>query len=256
MMALAGTFNDSSTMLRRVLRHSTRNPVTLFTAVFIPVFILFLMTYAFGGALNTHGVSYVNYVVPGIIVLAACYSAGTTAVAVSTDMNEGIIDRFRTMAIARTSVLTGHVIGNTLRTLFATALVVLVALAIGFRPTADPVRWIAAIGLVTLLLLAISWLSTAIGLVSKNPQGASLATVVVLLLPYLSSAFVPTNTMPGWLQWFTANQPLTPIGETVRGLLMGNLRGSDALLAVAWCSAVAIAGYVWARVVFNHRAAR
>lgn len=256
MSTISRPWINSSTMLRRVARHTARNPVTLLMAFFVPMFMLLLLTYAFGGDLRTSGGSYINYVVPGVIVLGACYSAGTTAVAVSTDMKEGIIDRFRTMAIARTSVLTGHVAGNVLRTLFSTLLVVGAALAIGFRPTADPLRWLAVTGLVTLLLVAISWISTAIGLVVKDPQGASLATVAILLLPYLSSAFVPTGTMPGWLRAFTANQPLTPITNSMRGLLMGNLHGRDAILAVAWCVVIALGGYLWATSAFGRRTAR
>jgi ABC-2 type transport system permease protein len=256
MSTIADTVTDSSTMLRRILRHSVRNPMTLITAFVAPLLMLLLLTYAFGGAIDTNGVKYIDYVVPGIILLGACYSASATSVAVSSDMNEGIIDRFRTMAIARSSVLIGQVVGSTLRTLFSTVLVVLVALALGFRPTANPVKWLAVIGIVTLLLFALSWVSIALGLASKTPEGASMATIGIVLLPYLSSAFVPTDTMPGWLQSFAANQPMTPLGETIRGLLMGTHIGDSGVLAVTWCVGIALVGYLWAQRVFDHKAPR
>jgi ABC-2 type transport system permease protein len=219
--------SDSLTMLRRELKHSARNPTTLISAFLIPVLMLLLLTYAFGGALDTHGVRFIDYVLPGILLLCACYATSTAAVAVSTDMAEGIIDRFRTMAIKRSSVLTGHVAGSVLRTLLAITLVVGVAVAMGFRSAASPFDWLAVVGVVTLLLTGLSWLATALGLQSKNPAGAASSTIGLLLLPYLSSGFVPADTMPGWLQAFARNQPMTPIGQTLRGLLIGTPVGHD-----------------------------
>jgi ABC-2 type transport system permease protein len=253
MSTLTYPARDSSVMLRRILRHSVRNPTTIITAFAMPVLSLLLFTYAFGGAMNTHGIKYIDYVVPGIILLSAVSSASTVAVAVSSDMKEGIIDRFRTMSIARSSVLVGHVLGATIRTTVAITILTLVGLAAGFRPNATPVEWLAVVGIVVLLLFAVSWLSTALGLAARNPEAAASSTILLILLPYLSSAFVPTDTMPGWLQAFTAHQPMTPIGQTIRGLLTGTPVGDNALVAVAWCVAIALLGYLWAQSAFRRR---
>ncbi|GAA5188520.1 ABC transporter permease [Rugosimonospora acidiphila] len=253
MSTVSHALTDSSTMLRRVLRHTTRNPSTLMMAIILPGVLLLLLDYGFGGAINTGGGRYVDYLIPGIILMGASYSASVTAVAVATDSSQGIIDRFRTMAIARTAVLTGHVVGSVLRSLFGIALVVLVALAIGFRPTADPLRWLAAVGLVVLMLFAVAWVATGIGLAAGSASGAAGLAAIFQLLPFLSGAFVPTGTMPGWLQAFTANQPMTHIVSTLRGLLTGTPIGDHGWIALAWCAGGAVAGYLWARAAYNKR---
>ncbi len=243
---------DTSAMLGRVLRHSARNPTTLVMSVLLPGVLLLLLDFGFGGAIQTGG-RYVDYLIPGIIMMGAAYSVSATAVAVATDSSTGIIDRFRTMAIARSAVITGHVIGSVLRSLFGTALVLLVALAVGFRPTTDPLRWLGVIGLVVLLLLAIAWLAAAIGLATGNATGAASLAALFQLLPFLSGAFVPTSTMPGWLQAFTANQPMTHIVATLRALLSGTTVDSHGWLAVSWCAGTAIVGFLWARSAYNRR---
>jgi ABC-2 type transport system permease protein len=247
---------DSATMVRRVLRHTRRNPAALIITFLLPLIMLMLFTYAFGGAINTGGVKYLNYVVPGILLLGAAYSVQATALSVNADVSEGIVDRFRTMAIARSAVLVGHVIGSTLRTLVGLAVVVVVALAIGFRPTANPLEWLAVLGVVTLMLFAFAWLGTAFGLAAQTPAGVGSLSLVVTLLPFLSGAFAPTNTMPGWLQVFTANQPMTHVIETLRGLLLGSRIGNHGWLAATWCVGIALVGYVWARAAFNRRSPR
>jgi ABC-2 type transport system permease protein len=253
MTTLACTLTDSATMLRRVLRHTTRNPSTLIMAVLLPTVLLLLLDLGFGGAIDTGGGHYVDYLIPGIILMGASYSATSTAVAVATDASQGIINRFRTMAIARTAVLTGHVIGSVLRSTFGIALVVLIGLAIGFRPTTNPLRWLATLGLVTLLLFAVAWLATAIGLATATASGAASVAAIFQILPFLSGAFVPTDTMPGWLQTFTANQPMTHIVATLRGLLTDTAIGNHAWLAITWCAAIALAGYLWARATYRRR---
>jgi ABC-2 type transport system permease protein len=247
---------DSSTMLRRELRHTTRNPSTLLMSVLLPGVLLLLLNFGFGGAIRTGAGRYIDYLMPGIIMMAACYSISATAVAVATDSSEGIIDRFRTMAIARSALLTGHVLGSLLRSMFGTALVVLVALAVGFRPTTDPARWLGVVGLAALLLFATAWLATAIGLATGNPTGAASLAAIFQILPFLSGAFVPTETMPGWLQAFTANQPMTHIVAAMRGLLTGMPVGDHGWLAMAWCAGTALAGYGWARSAYDRRARR
>jgi len=247
MSIITNATSDISTMSWRMAKHSFRNPTTLISAFLLPVITLLLFTYGFGGALDTHGVKYIDFATPGVLLLIAVTSASTVAVAVSTDVKEGIVDRFRAMPILRSSVLVSHVVANTLRTLVAAVLVVLVALAIGFRPTAGVVEWAATIGMVVLLLLAVSWLAIALGLAAGNPEGAANSTIGLLLLPYVSNAFVPTDTMPGWLQTFTTHQPMTPIGHTLRSLLIGGPIGNDGIVSVAWCVGIMAVGALWAR---------
>jgi ABC-2 type transport system permease protein len=252
MTTITHTVTDSATMLRRVLRHTTRNPATLVMAIVLPTILLLLLDFGFGGAIDTHG-HYVDYLLPGIILMGASYSATATAVAVATDASQGIINRFRTMAIARSAVLTGHVIGSVLRSTFGIALVVLIGLAIGFRPVTNPLRWLAILGLVALLLFAIAWLATAIGLATGTTSGAASLAAILQLLPFLSGAFVPTDTMPGWLQTFTANQPMTHIVATLRSLLTDTPIGDHGWLAITWCAVIAITGYLWARAAYRTR---
>jgi ABC-2 type transport system permease protein len=167
------------------------------------------------------------------------------------DMTEGIVARFRTMAIFRASLLIGHVVGSMIQTMLSIGLVIGVALLIGFRPTTDPVKWIAAIGVLAMVTFALTWLAVALGLVTKSVETASNLPIPLTFLPILGSGFVPTDSMPAGLRWFAEYQPFTPIIETVRGLLMGTPIGNKAVLAVAWCAAIALVGYIWARVLYK-----
>jgi ABC-2 type transport system permease protein len=249
---------DSLTMLRRNLRHALRYPSMTISSLVLPVMMLLLFNYAFGGALEAGigGGSYIDYIAPGIILVAATSGAVAIAVAVNVDMTEGIVNRFRTMAIARTSVLTGHVVGNMLTTLGGILLVIAVAVAIGFRPTAGPLEWAAAIGLLSLLLFGLTWVSAAMGVTAKNPEAASNAPMPFVFLPLLGSAIVPTDTMPRAMALFAEYQPFTPITETLRGLLMGTEIGHSWIMALAWCLGLAALGYVWARRVYERTAGR
>jgi ABC-2 type transport system permease protein len=166
-------------------------------------------------------------------------------------MTEGIIARFRTMAIARVSVLTGHVVGSMVQTLLAIVIVFAVALALGFDPNATALEWLALLGLLALVTFALIWLSVALGLVSKSVETASNLPMPLFLLPFLGSGFVPTETMPAAMRWFAENQPFTPIMETIRGLLLGTAIGDSAVLAVAWSVAIGLGGYLWAKRLFN-----
>jgi ABC-2 type transport system permease protein len=251
--------HDSATMLRRNLRHALRYPSMTIATIAGPVLMLLLFDYAFGGALGagigggaaSDGGHYIDYLAPGIILMAATSGSVATAVAVCTDMTEGIINRFRTMAISRSSVLTGHVVGSTIQTLVSIVFVIAVALALGFQPTAGPGDWLAAIGLLALVTFALTWLSAAFGLVTSSPEAASNAPLPFQFLPFLGSAIVPTDSMPAGMRVFAENQPFTPIIETLRGLLMGTAIGDSAMLAVGWCAALALVGYLWARRAFN-----
>ncbi|MFF3542798.1 ABC transporter permease [Streptomyces platensis] len=254
---------DARTMLRRNLKHALRYPSMTVSVVAMPVLMLLLFTYVFGGALGTGiggatsgSADYIDYVAPGIILMAATSGALVTAVGVCADMTEGIVNRFRTMAISRASFLTGHVVGSVLQTLVSIAFVIGVALLMGFRPHAGPLGWLAAAGLLTLLTLALTWLSAAIGLVAKNVETASNIPLPMQFLPFLGSAIVPPESMPTGLRWFAEYQPFTPVIETLRGLLMGTGVGGAAIGAVAWCVGLALVGYLWARAAFRRSATR
>jgi ABC-2 type transport system permease protein len=239
----------------RSVRHSLRNVEALTMAIVLPVMLMLLFTFVFGGALDTGG-GYVDYVVPGIILLCAGFGASSTAVDVADDLSNGIVDRFRTMPLRARGVITGHVVASLLRNLLATGVVIAVALLVGFRPTGGAGEWLAAIGVVALFILAITWLYAAIGIAAKTPAAASGYGFALLFLPYLSSAFVPTDTMPEWLQWVAENQPITPIIETIRALLFGRDPGADLWWALGWCAAIVAGAYVWAAWLFRRRSGR
>jgi ABC-2 type transport system permease protein len=255
MSTLTLAMRDSSTMVRRQLKRLLRYPSMTVQLIITPVIILFLFVYVLGGTLGD-GLgggrdTYVNYVVPGILLMAAATAATGTAVMVATDMTEGIVARFRTMRISRASVLTGHVVASVVQQLLGMAVLIGIALAIGFRPNATALEWLAVTGLLTLFAVAITWLSVALGLKSPTPEAASNAPMPLILLPFLGSGFVPTDSMPTALRWFAEYQPFTPIMETIRGLLLGTPIDNSAALAITWCTAIAAASYLWAKRTFN-----
>ncbi|WP_454162475.1 ABC transporter permease [Gordonia iterans] len=243
--------HDAATMTGRSMRHTVRNLDSLLTSVFLPVMILVLFTVAFGGALDTGGTAYIDYVVPGVILLCAGFGAASTAISVTTDMTEGIVARFRTMNILPSAVLAGHVVASVARNLVSTALVLAVACLLGFSPSASPAQWLAAAGLVTLFIVALSWFSAMVGLLTRTVDAAAALGFFILFLPYASSAFVPVSTMPGWLQPFAAHQPITPVIETLRTLLDGAWPGSRGWAAAAWCTGIAAASIAGCVVAWN-----
>ena len=257
---------DSTTMLRRSVRRLRRYPSMTAFIVAIPVVLLLLFVFVFGGTMgaglgmphaSTAGRDlYLAYIVPGVLLLTVAGVGQGLAISVSMDMTQGIIARFRTMAVARASVLAGHVLGAILQSLIAVAIVLLVAVAIGFRPTTGPIAWLAAGGILVLTALAVSWLSAAMGMAAGSVETASNTPMVFTLLVFLSSAFVPPDTMPGPLAWFAAHQPFTPIAETVRGLLLGTPIGDSAIAAVAWCVVISAVGYGWALRTYERLPAR
>lgn len=263
MSTLARSVSDSATMLRRQLRHQIRYPSMTLILVGMPIIFLLLFVYVLGGTLGAGlgGASagraeYVEYVVPGILLITVAAAANGTAISVAMDMTEGIVARFRTMAISRTSVLTGHVVGSLVQTLFGLAVVLGVALLIGFRPSTDPVGWLAVAGLLVLLTLALTWLSVALGMAANSVETASNLPMPLTLLPFFGSGFVPTDSMPAGLRWFAEYQPFTPIIETLRGPLTGVPVGNSGFVAVAWCVGIALVGYVWARALYNRASVR
>ena len=259
----AYALSDTRVMIARGLRRSVRDPEAFITALALPVILMLLFVYVFGGAFNA-GVGaaggYVNYVVPGLIVLCAGFGAGTTAVAVATDMSSGIVDRFRSMPIASASVLAGHIVASLVRNLLATALVIAVGLAVGWRPVAGPLAWAGALAMIVAFILAMSWLAACFGLVVSSPEAATGATFALMFIPYLSSAFVPASTMAAGLRPIAANQPFTPVIETMRGLWMGHTStgaavGHEALLAAVYCAAILVVAASLASWLFRHRTA-
>lgn len=240
------------TFIGRSLRHSLRDPEALIMAVVMPVIMMLLFTYVFGGAIEDDG-RYVNYVVPGVILLCAGFGSATTAVAVTTDMTNGVINRFRTMPVHSPMVIGGHVVASVVRNLFATLIVFGVAILIGYRPGATPLAWLGSAGLITLYILAITTLFAALGILAKTPSAANNYGFAVLFLPYLSSAFVPVSTMPSWLQWIAGHQPITPIIETLRSLLMGTPMGTYGWWALGWCLLILLGSALWAAWLFPRR---
>jgi ABC-2 type transport system permease protein len=262
MSTLSLAARDSATMLRRDIRHSLRFPMMTISGMSVPIVLLLLFVGVFGHALRaTLGVlpaerSYIDYLLPGILVMTAGFAAESTAVNVCTDAGEGIISRFRTMAISGASVLTGQVAGSMIRTLISAVVVIGVALLLGFRSSAGPVEWIAATGVFAVLTLALTWLTVAFGLLAKTPAGANSLALIPAILPFVSSAFIPTGSMSGGVRWFAANEPFTPVIDTLRGLLTGTGIGDSAAIAIAWCIGLTLAGYLWARALYNRRPAR
>ena len=257
----AYAITDSSTMLRRSLRRMRRYPsLTFFTAA-LPVVLLLVFVYVFGGTMGAGlgGPSigangrdaYLAYLIPGILLLTIVGAGAGTAISVAMDMTAGIIARFRTMAIARGSVLVGHIVSSIIQIFLAMTLVLVVAVAIGYRPEGGPASWMAAAGLLALTALATTSLSVALGLATDSVETASNTPMILTLLLFLSSAFVPTASMPDPLRWFAEHQPFTPIAETIRALLAGTPVGDNGVVAVAWCAVISIAGYLWARRLYE-----
>lgn len=251
-------FKDSTTMLRRNIRRMTRSPIAIMSVVAVPVVLLLLFVYALGetlgaglGGTSTGRADYVNYVFPAIVLFGILGSPQVTAITVAMDMKEGIIGRFKTMAISRASVLNGHVIGNTVQTMIGLAIVVGVGFLVGLRPSAGVTGWMAATALMLLVTVALTWLGVAFGLVSKTVEGASNLPMPLMLLPFLGSGFVPTEGMPAGLRWFAENQPLTPVMDTLRGLLAGTPIGNEWIVAVAWWVGLGLVGYLWSKRLYN-----
>ncbi|MER7170035.1 ABC transporter permease [Streptomyces mesophilus] len=249
---------DSMTMLRRNLKHMQRYPAMTVSILVMPLLFLLLFVYVFGGAIGTGTLGpgttrgdYINYLVPGIIVMTATSGAVATAVSVCTDKTEGIINRFRTMSISRGAMLSGHVLGSTIQVTAVLALITGVSVAIGFRPNASLVEWIAAAGLLIFLALGLSWLCAGMGMNAKTVESASNGPLPLTLLPLMGSAVVDPDSMPVGLRWFAEYQPFTSINETVRGLLMGGEIGSNGWIALAWCTGLTLFGYWWALRAYN-----
>ncbi|MEU7909021.1 ABC transporter permease [Actinoplanes sp. NPDC049118] len=254
---------DSATMLRRNLKRMLRYPSMTLTLVGMPVVFLLLFVYVFGGTLGAGlagaahvdaadgRAAYANYVVPTILLMTVMSTVQGTSISIAMDMTEGIIARFRTMHIARVSVLTGHVLGSMIQAAFSLVIVIGVALLVGFRPTAGLGGWLATAGFLVAVTFALVWLAVALGQVSKSVETASNVLMPLVLLPFIGSGFVPTDSMPAGLRWFAEYQPFTPIIDTLRGLMMDTPIGNSGWIALAWSGAIALGGYLWSKRLFN-----
>jgi len=246
---------DSVIMLRRNLKHMVRYPsVTLFM-ILMPVAFLLLFVYVLGGSIGAAGhagrAAYATFITPGILALTAVAATTATAVSIATDTTGGIVARFRTMPIARVSVLAGHVGGAVIQTVLGMVAVTAIALLAGFRATTSATHWLAAAAILVLFAFALTWLSVALGLAAKTVESASNAPTPLIILAFLGSGFVLTSSMPTAIRWFAEYQPFTPVINTVRGLLIGGPIGHNAVIAIAWCLVIIVGSYLWARRLFS-----
>jgi ABC-2 type transport system permease protein len=248
--------NDTWTMARRSLRHTTRSLDTIITVVLTPIAILLLFVYVFGGALGaqTGSIDYVDFITPGVVIMTVASGIAYAAVRLSMDLQKGIISRFRTMPVAPSSVLSGQALSSTLSTLFSCFLVLMVALLVGFRPAADPGAWLGFCGLLALFTLATTWLAMFFGLLAKTVEGAGAFSYLLLLLIFISPSFVPTDSMTPLLRGFAEHQPMTPIIETMRSLLTQGTPGPDVWAAFAWATGILVVSYTLALGIYRRRA--
>jgi ABC-2 type transport system permease protein len=256
MNSVAWALSDHWEMAKRSLRHIRNDPEQLGNVTMTPIMTVLLVTFVFGGAIKTgtHG-SYINFAMPGILAAVAAFAAVTTAIGVAADKQQGVMDRIRTLPIAKSSVVTGHVIADLARSLIGLAATIAVGYAVGFRPSAGPAGWAAAIAVILLLTFALSWLAAVIGLLGKTVEVAQQLAAIVVIPVFLSSALVPTATMPSWLRVVTANQPITEAIDTLRAVLAGQSPGSHLWLALAELAGVIVVAFAVATALFRRRAA-
>ncbi|MDO3411228.1 ABC transporter permease [Saccharibacillus sp. CPCC 101409] len=246
--------SDTTVMLGRSMRHIFRSLDTIITVTIMPIAFMLLFVYVFGGAIRTGtGGSYVNYLLPGILLIAIGTGISYTAVRLFTDKQGGLFDRFRSMPIAPSSLLWGHVLTSLVSNFISLIVIVLTALLIGFRSPAGPLAWLAVIGILALFTLTLTWVAVIAGLSAGSVDGASAFSYPVIFLPFISSAFVPTDSMPGPVRVFAEHQPVTSIVETLRALLSGEPAGGDIRIALAWCAGILVVAYVLAMRVYKRR---
>ncbi|GAB3968276.1 ABC transporter permease [Plantactinospora veratri] len=244
---------DTAVLTGRTMRHVTRSLDTIITTAITPVAMMLLFVYVFGGAIDTGAVSYVNYMLPGILLITIASGISYTAFRLFTDMQGGIFERFQSMPIARSGVLWAHVLTSLLANLISLVIVVGVALLMGFRSGAGVLAWLAVAGILVLLTLALTWLAVIPGLTAKSIDGASAFSYPLIFLPFISSAFVPTDTMPGPVRAFAEHQPVTSIVNTIRDLLTRQPVGTEVWTALAWCVGILLVAYLFANISYRRR---
>jgi ABC-2 type transport system permease protein len=246
-------FGDTAVLTGRTMRHVTRSLDTIITTVITPIAIMLLFVYVFGGAIDTGSVSYVNYMLPGILLITIASGISYTAFRLFTDMQGGIFERFQSMPIARSGVLWAHVLTSLVANQISLVIVVGVALLMGFRSGAGVLAWLAVAGILILFTLALTWIAVIPGLTAKSVDGASAFAYPLIFLPFISSAFVPTDTMPGPVRAFAEHQPVTSIVNTIRDLLTQQPIGTDIWTALAWCVSILIVAYIFANISYRRR---
>lgn len=247
--------HDSTVLTNRSLRHILRSPDTIITTAIIPVAMLLLFVYVFGGAIHAGGSGYVNYLLPGILLITVASGIAYTAFRLFTDVSSGIFERFQSMPIARSAVLWSHVLTSLAANMTSLVLVALVAVAMGFRTGAGMLAWLAVLGIMVLFTLALTWLAVIPGLTAKSVDGVSGFSYPLIFLPFISSAFVPTSGMPGPVRWFAEHQPVTPIVNTIRDLFAQQPVGNDGWIALAWCVALLLIAYTLAMRTYRSKIA-
>jgi ABC-2 type transport system permease protein len=248
-------FADTAALTGRTLRHVTRSVDTIITTAVMPIAMMLLFVYVFGGAIDTGGVDYIDYMLPGILLITIASSVSYTAFRLFSDMKSGILERFQSMPIARSGLLWAHVMTSLVATLISLVIVVGVAFAMGFRTGAGVLAWMGVAGILVLFTLGLTWLAVIPGLSASSVEGASAFSYPLIFLPFLSSAFVPTDTMPGPVRWFAENQPVTSIVNTIRNLFAGEPVGSDIWTALAWCVGILVVAYGLAMMTFRRKVA-
>jgi ABC-2 type transport system permease protein len=246
-------FSDTTVLTGRSLRHILRSADTIITTAVMPIAIMLLFVFVLGGAIDTGTESYVNYLLPGILLITIASGVAYTSLRLFTDLQSGIFERLQSMPIARSSVLWAHVLTSLVANMISVVIVVGVAFLLGFRSGAGMLEWLAVTGILVLVTLALTWLAVIAGLSAKSPDGAGAFSYPLILLPFISSAFVPTETMPGPVRWFAENQPVTSIVDTLRDLLAGRPLAADSWVALAWCVGILVVAYVGARIVYRRR---
>ena len=246
--------SNSVVMLRRNLRHTLRNPVAVFNAILFPIILMLMFVYVFGDAFDVGGADYVDYATPGMLMLAIVYGLSATVMAVNSDMTTGVINRFKVMDVSRSAVLTGHVFSTVLRTGLALAAIFGVAFLMGFDPHASATEWLAVLGVLALVVLAVSWLTVALGLFAKSPETAAFTVVPLIMLPFFSSAIVPADSMGNGIRQFAEYQPFTSIIESVRGFLAGTPDTGQTFATIAWSAGIILVSFFWARASYGRRA--
>jgi len=244
---------DTAVLTGRTLRHVTRSPDTIITTAIMPVAIMLMFVYVLGGAIRTGTTSYVDYTLPGILLIAIASGISYTALRLFTDMQGGIFERFQSMPIARSSVLWAHVLTSLAANVISLAAVFGIAVAVGFRSGAGVLAWLGVVGILILFTLALTWLAVIPGLTAKSVDGASAFAYPLIFLPFVSSAFAPTSTMPGPVRAFADNQPVTAIVNTIRDLLTQHPAGTGVWTALAWCAGILVAGYALATIAYRRR---
>ncbi|WP_335987964.1 ABC transporter permease [Glycomyces sp. MUSA5-2] len=251
----AHTVSNAGVMLGRSMRHITRSLDTIITVTITPIALMLLFVYVFGGAIQAGTDNYVNYLLPGILLIAIASGIAYTAYRLYGDLQSGIFERFHSMPIARSAVLWGHVLTSLVSNLISVAVIVLVGLLMGFRTSAGPLAWLAVAGILILFTLALTWLAVIAGLTASSPDGASAFSYPLIFLPFISSAFVPTDTMPAPVEWFAQHQPVTSIVNTIRALFAQQPVGDDIWVALAWLVGILVVAYVFAMAAYHRKIA-